>query len=106
MGAHRKEQGGSSILSASFSGVEVSFDARKNGLSFGLKSLSDDREQKEQANLCLREQEMGAEQLTNKMCKSSRIPDSLSCCFNFPRNVEMDVLELGSLLSVLKAALS
>lgn len=73
---------------------------------FGLKSLSDDRERKEQANLCLQEQEMGAEQLTNKMCKSSRIPDSLSCCFNIPRNVEMYVPELGSLLSVLKAALS
>lgn len=37
MGAHRKEQGGSSILSASFSAVEVSFDAGRNGLSFWIK---------------------------------------------------------------------
>lgn len=49
---------------------------------------------------------MEAEQLASKKCCRSRIPYLLSRCFNFSRNVEMDVPELGSLLSVFRAAQS
>lgn len=49
---------------------------------------------------------MEAEQLTDEKCKSSRIPYLLRCSFNFPRNVEMDVPGLGSLLSVFRASQS
>lgn len=44
--------------------------------------------------------------LTGEKCSSSRIPALLSCCFNFPRNVEMDVPGLGSLSAVFRAAQS
>lgn len=41
---------------------------------------------------------MEAEQLPSKKCSSSRILFLLSFCFYFPRNIEMNIPGLGSLL--------